>query len=353
MKQVAMNVIDEAFIRAYQPEAMPASQSQAARVAPAAPRVAQSTPRADKRAVMASVAPDVAVAVAPNERAPYFFQVTSTDVAPDAVAPPVETTEVASPEVWKPVEDRAVEPSTPRQPLSSFVQPQRTVEAVFRPEFEVDAFRWPQTCLDLTTQWASSFSSVVDAVFAAVDGGRSLIGIAGLAEGVGATTLTLCLARLATQAGKSVVLVDGNFHNPMLATRLGLEVDSGWEQVLNGTTPLSSSVIYSQADRLALLPLLTGGLRASQQIDTIHASVTAGVLRYHYDLVLVDLGSVAGGGQTAVARKLAEQLRLDACLVTSDQLDQGQVAQLGTVAPELAKASLGVIENQTRLAAAS
>lgn len=348
-----MNVIDEAFIRAYRPEATPATLPENRGVARTSTPIAEQAPVTANVEATPSVAAEVALADSRGDGSSYFFQVTSTDFEPAAIAVPAEASTAASPVASATREDQQINSPSPRQPLSNFVQPQRTVEAVFRPELEVDAFRWPKVCVDLTTQWAGNFTEVLGAVLAAAEGGRSLIGIAGLSEGVGATTLTLCLAKLATQAGKSVVLVDGDFTDPDLATQLGLEVDSGWEQVLSGATPLASSVIYSEADRLALLPLIAGGLRASQQIDTIHASVTAGVLRYHYDLVLVDLGSVAGGGQTAVARKLAQQLRLDACLVTSDQVEPGRLAQFTTSVPELADVSLGLIENQTLLAAAS
>lgn len=349
-----MNVIDEAFIRAYQPDAAPATppihrQEAAARVdGPPLPDVVQCAPLASPAAQ-----PEIAIAGAGGDSSSLFFEVTSADIPSETPPPEAFTTTLPRESLAPaPAESLVAETPSTRRPLSSFVQPPRSVEAVFRPELEVDAFRWPDVCVDLTTHWAENFTELLTAIIAASEGGRSLIGVAGLSEGVGATTLALCLARLATQAGKTTVLVDGNFTDPCLATRLGLEVDSGWEQVLSGATPLASSVIHSEGDALALLPLIAGGLRASEQIDTIHASVTAGVLRYHYDLVLIDLGSVAGGGQTAVARKLAQQLRLDACVLTSGQAEPGLLAQFAASVPELADILLGVVENQTVLAAA-
>ena len=62
--------------------------------------------------------------------------------------------------------------------------------------------------------------------------------------------------------------------------------------MLAGRVPLAEAVIQSLADRIAMLPLAQGGLPAAEKLDAIHASITAGVLRYHYDIVLFDLGVV-------------------------------------------------------------
>jgi Mrp family chromosome partitioning ATPase len=239
-----------------------------------------------------------------------------------------------------------------RRPLSAFANPGPIVEAHFKPALEVDGFRWPVTCTDLIAKYPEHLQPALYTLLAADEAGRSLIGIAGPAAGVGCTTVLACLARLLAEHGKSVALVDGNFASPGLATQLGLSVDTGWEDVLAGTVPLAESVVYSLGDRIALLPLVAGGALAAEKLEAIHASVTAGVLRYHYDMVLFDLGAIGEGVQGSTARRIARQCRLDGVVLTSGISAPSTVhpQRLMQTAPELAAICLGVVENQLRAA---
>ncbi|MEQ8208196.1 MAG: hypothetical protein RH917_00060 [Lacipirellulaceae bacterium] len=235
-----------------------------------------------------------------------------------------------------------------RKPLSAFTPAPTTVEAKFQPGLEVDAFAWSDVCNELTAVGAPYWKQLHEALYKATDEGRTVVGIAGTNEGVGCTTMLLCVARSLAAAGKSVAIVDGNFRAPGLATHLGLEVDLGWEQVLSGDSSLAEAVVGSLKDSIALLPLVRGGLRAAGHLDSIHSSVTAGVLRYHYDLVLIDLGSLSNAQQAGFAETIARQCRLDAALLVTDDA-QATVASAGNydrLAPSIAAVTLGTLENE-------
>jgi Mrp family chromosome partitioning ATPase len=239
-----------------------------------------------------------------------------------------------------------------RRPLSAFALKGPTVEGHFKPALEVDEFRWTPACTRLLHRYRDRLRPAVLTLLAADEAGRSLIGIGAPAPGAGCTTILACLARLLVEAGKTVAIVDGNFAAPGLARQLGLAVDVGWEEVLAGNAPLAEGVVYSLADRMALLPLVTGGQQAAEQLDSIHASVTAGVLRYHYDMVLFDLGAIADRLQGAAAQRLARQCRLDGVILASS-VGVGSALQpqrLMQLAPELATICLGVVENCLRAA---
>jgi Mrp family chromosome partitioning ATPase len=265
-----------------------------------------------------------------------------------AAAPHFRAEADASPTV---VRSREVAPGE-RRPLSAFAAPAQTVEARFKPALEVDGFRWSATCRDLIERHYDRLRPALDALLAADDAGRSLIGVGAPAAGVGCTTVLACLARLLADAGKSVAIVDGNFAAPGLAMQLGLAVEPGWEDVLSGAVPLAEGVVYSLGDRVALLPLVRGGVAAAEKLDAIHASVTAGVLRYHYDMVLFDLGNVFDPVQGPIARRLARQCRLDGVVLTSGLAAANAIHphRLMQTAPELAAICLGVVENQLRAA---
>jgi Mrp family chromosome partitioning ATPase len=233
-----------------------------------------------------------------------------------------------------------------RRPLSTFAPP-HVVEARFRPSLEVDAFRWPAVCDDLVANHKARWTTAIETFIAADDAGRSLIGVASVTPGAGATTVVACLARLLVDAGKTVAVVDGNFSNAYLAAALGLGVETGWEDVLAGRAPLAEAVIQSIGDRVAVLPLVAGGAPAAAQLDAIHASVTAGVLRYHYDMVLFDLGALSHEFQGGVARRIVGQCRLDGVALVA-AADDGEVdpRRVMQTAPELAAVCLGVIHNE-------
>jgi Mrp family chromosome partitioning ATPase len=225
------------------------------------------------------------------------------------------------------------------------------VEAQFKPSLEVDQFRWSPTCQRLLRRSRASLRPAVLTLMAADEAGRSLIGVGAPTPGAGCTTILVCLARLLVEAGKSVAIVDANFAAPGLARQLGVAADVGWEDVLAGRAPLAEAVIYSLADRIALLPLTRGGQAAAEQLESIHASVTAGVLRYHYDMVLLDLGAIGDALQAAAGQRTARHCRLDGVVVTTPAGSAALEPQrLMHLAPELAATCLGVVENQLRAA---
>ena len=293
-----MSAIDRAFIRAYQPDATPVEPARSTGAATVA--------------------------------APHFRVYEGTPAATPAA------------------EAGAHE----RRPLSTFTPRTHAVDARFKPALEVDALQWSPASSALVARHAAELRGVVHTLLAADEAGRSLIGVGGAARGAGATTLVACLARSLVEAGKTVAIVDGDFLTAGLSGALGLAVETGWEVVLSGDSSLAESVIQSVGDRLAVLPLVAGGAAAAELLDGIHASVTAGVLRYHYDMVLFDLGAIADPVQGAVARRVARQCRLDGIILTSGATDVALVhpQRLMQAAPELATICMGMVENQLQAA---
>ena len=291
-----MSSIDEAFIRAYR-------EDEPAAAAPPAPRVDGAS------------------------SAPHFRVFRQNDASPTGAA---------------------ASDAGARRPLSSFAQPTPPVDGRFKPSFEVDAFRWSAVSDELVERYATRLRPVQQALVAADDAGRSLIGVGGAAAGAGATTLVASLARLLVEAGKTVAVVDADFAAAGLAESLGLAVEIGWEDVLAGRVPLAECVVHSIADRIAIVPLRSGGAAAAEQLDTIHASVTAGVLRYHYDMVLFDLGALTDAPRAATACRVARQCRLDGLVLAAgpQRTAAANPQRLMQAAPELASICLGVVENQ-------
>jgi Mrp family chromosome partitioning ATPase len=204
-----------------------------------------------------------------------------------------------------------------RKPLSSFATPKDAPQSVFRPAFEVDEFRWPAITDELVGKAKHLLIPVVDAILNAAAEGRSLAGIAGTSHGVGASTVTMCLARLIAEAGHSIAIVDGHFAKPNLASSLGLEFETGWHSVLDRQIPLAECAVLSLSDRMTLIPLGMNALSSAERLASIQSSVIAGMLRYHHEVVLFDLGSANDSRQLAAAKDIVEHCRLDVGLIVT------------------------------------
>lgn len=235
-------------------------------------------------------------------------------------------------------------PTTERRPLSTFSAPEPPPTTAFNPAYEVDAFRWPKITDQLLSEFHELMIPVAEYVLDANEQGRSLVGIAGTRPNVGCSTMLLSLARLIGSVGKTVALVDANFAKASLARDLGLEISTGWEQALTGELPLAECVVKSLEDRMALLPLSGPNPNANKLLNNIQTSVTAGVLRYHYDLVLFNLGAAAEAPQDFAAYEVMQHCRLDANLIIADTENTG-IEPMDTLISLFGENCLGVIGN--------
>ncbi|TVS11575.1 MAG: hypothetical protein EA424_23635 [Planctomycetaceae bacterium] len=159
----------------------------------------------------------------------------------------------------------------------------------FSPDWELDRFVWPDLCLHLLATEHRYFQLVGEQLKAATDQSHHVVMVSGCRRGEGRTTLALCLARSAAAAGVDVAVVDADWQNPQLGTRLGLEPPCGWTEVLAGKATLNEAAVTSVEDRLTLFPLNGPGSvplaskqrRPSQVMRAISA---------RFPLVIIDAG---------------------------------------------------------------
>ena len=207
--------------------------------------------------------------------------------------------------------------------------PLPTTDRPWQPMLQVEHYVWPKICFQLHMVAVRSLDQVADAMSVAVRQGHKVVGVGGCRAGDGATTMLLCAARQLARRGLRVVMVDGTFADPQLATRLGLLPQDGWESVLAGNLPLEEVVIDSLDDRLALLPVIKpqSGVTGLMERNTAMAA-SLDTLARHYDVVLVDLGPLedcfpAGASLTA------SHSRLDAAIVVTNPRSDGPGAAGG------------------------
>lgn len=235
------------------------------------------------------------------------------------------------------------------RPLSSFATPRPTPSPAFKPVFEVDEFHWPTITTDLVTQSKHLLAPVVDLLTNIAKEGRSLVGIAGAVNGVGTSTVVMCLARLIAESQHTVAVVDANFSRANLAKSLGLEFDTGWNDVLVGSIPLAESAVASLRDQMTLVPLAERREAVHERLTSIQSSVIAGMLRYHHELVLFDLGAANNPAQLGIVKDIVENCRLDAGIIVAttgghDLATRHGIEQLSAAFGPLC---LGTIGNRT------
>jgi Mrp family chromosome partitioning ATPase len=162
-------------------------------------------------------------------------------------------------------------------------------EKTFSPDWEVDHFAWPAICERLLEAEATYFRHVGERLLEATAKYPHVLMIAGCRRGEGRTTLALCLARCAAQAGVKVALLDADFKNPQLGPRLGMEIPCGWSEVLRGKAPLNEAAVASVADQLTLFPLTD---TEPGDVEPGEAGLISLVqeISAHYPLVVVDVG---------------------------------------------------------------
>lgn len=215
------------------------------------------------------------------------------------------------------------------------------------PKSTVAEFRKPTICGRLLQQCAAEYHGVVTTIASTLEDGRSLIGVAGCYPQVGCTTTLLCLALRLAAEGRSVALADANFVRPELAKFLGFHPATSWLDVLTRGVPVGEALYHSAADGLTVLP--TTPIAAGENVarSGLQWAVTAGALRYAYDVTLLDLGAILDPSRGNSSWQVVQAMRVDGVLLVADGLRESGADRQRAV-QRLADAHcpiLGVIEN--------
>jgi Mrp family chromosome partitioning ATPase len=189
----------------------------------------------------------------------------------------------------------AAEPAVDPQAKTTNENVETGTPGVFRPLLEVDRFAWPLGATRLGLAAANPLEGLLDELSAGIDHGRKVVAFTSSRRGDGCTTLLLGVARGLVERDIRVLLVDADLGDPRLARRLGILPETGWQEVFLRGLPLAESVIHAVHDGLALLPLCESSADGTEeQSPCVDASAAVAALCENYDLVLLDVGVVAG-----------------------------------------------------------
>ena len=213
------------------------------------------------------------------------------------------------------------------------------------PVWEVDRFQWPITVERLVSDKTGYFAQAGNRLVAAVRDGLRTLAVTGSRRGEGRTTLALCLARAAANAGIQIAVIDADFARPQLAARLGLEVSHGWQDAATGSIPLSEAAVRSLSDEITVLPLEAAAAGGELSLADPRVTATLRAAAATFELVIVDLGPLVPGEDDLFPE--GEACPFDAAIVVRD-LRYATAAESETIGERLYAAgveAVGVAEN--------
>lgn len=221
-----------------------------------------------------------------------------------------------------------------------------TADPGLEPGLEVEQFVLSPICQRLLQEHGDVLRRQAELLAARAAAGDRVIAIVGSRRSEGRTTLMACLAKLLAELQLRVAVMDSDFQRPCLGATLGVNVQAGIEQVLQGECALADVLISSLRDRFTLAPLRPQSGPASRLAMVLRGAALFRELRQQYGLVLLDAGPCEPTGEGDGVAHWLKAIHVDAAEVTFNARSGGQ-EQLAFACRTLADAGiplLGCIE---------
>jgi len=148
-----------------------------------------------------------------------------------------------------------------------------------------------------------------NSVRGAVRGPVQVIAVTGGKGGTGKTTIAVNLATALAQAGRRVLLLDGDLGLASVDVLLGLTPTHTLEQVLSGAVRLEE-IILRTAEGVSVIPAASGVARMARLKPTEHAAIIRGFasLPGDYEILVVDTAPGLNESVLAFCQAAQQQL---------------------------------------------
>jgi Mrp family chromosome partitioning ATPase len=271
-----------------------------------------------------SAQPSLEAEIAPDPQ-PQYVPLPETISVTDALSEPYYASETA-----------------PEATALCASEPVPDPHAALTAAFQVDQLLWPDLCTKLGSSGVAQFDQLADALLGPDRREHRVVAVAGSGPGAGSTTLLLCLARHLVQGGLKVAVVDADCRSPALAQSVGLAIEVGWEQVLQGIVPLEEVIVESLADKLAIVPRVSA--LALDALSALRMEENLNRLRERYEVLLLDWGALEDPADAETLRLLKQAARADRVLLVHD-VRQPNGERLAVLAQQFDAATVAVVEN--------
>lgn len=178
--------------------------------------------------------------------------------------------------------------------------------------------------------------------FLSVHGMPRSVVITSASAGEGKSSLTANLAVVASRAGRSVVVVDGDLRKPSVARYFGLRSPIGLTEVLMGRWSLDQALQQIPGERVAVLSSGTIPAAPGELVGSAAMQAVIEELEHRFDLVLVDSPPLL-----PVSDALALAVNVDGVVLVARMLDTTRKA-VDTAVQAVRKVNaelLGVVGN--------
>lgn len=136
--------------------------------------------------------------------------------------------------------------------------------------------------------------------------GARVVLLTSATQGDGKSSIAVALARSAALAGLRVILIDGNFRAPSLASNFGAGPKSGLVAALTGRLPLSECIFRDPRSTVLALACTTPLRDPSQLLSSPALSQTVAQLRERCDLIVIDSAPVLMASDASLLSRLAD-----------------------------------------------
>jgi Mrp family chromosome partitioning ATPase len=216
---------------------------------------------------------------------------------------------------------------------------------VWKPAWEVDEFSISDCC-KFIERHGECLNDVTLRIVAAAGTRKNVVSVRSWTRGEGRTTISVCLARKLANLGLNVVLVDADFDNPSLCQELGVNIESGLENVLRQEADLAEACVSSLEDSLTFVPLRSADVEWHEQRVQRQWVDIVNQLSNRYDIVLIDAGPGSQiWDQGIAARQVGVVVVRDERRAPSDKVEQLMTGMKRRRLPVL-----GLIENFSKAA---
>jgi capsular exopolysaccharide synthesis family protein len=147
--------------------------------------------------------------------------------------------------------------------------------------------------------------------FLGIDDRMQVILVTSAAPAEGKSTTTANLARVWSQAGLRVLVVDADLRNPSIHEHFGLPNDIGFSSLLAGQTGIASAA-RTLSDEGDLTVMAAGPIppNPAELLGSWRAKDVFGAVRSHFDVILVDTPPVLAVTDPVVAAQFADGVLL-------------------------------------------
>lgn len=187
-----------------------------------------------------------------------------------------------------------------------------------RAEFVVPRLEWPFPVELLVAASGNEAIRYADLVAERSRQGSNVLAVTGIGRHEGRTTVLLTVGCVLASRGLRIVMVDCDFRHPQLALRLGLAVQSGWDDVLAGRIPLAEALVEAGEEGITVLPLAGLVSQSAALTSNGRAAADLSALRDSYDVVLLDVGPLDDDAAVVSLAATVGGQPLDAALVVHD-----------------------------------